>query len=120
VITDIFLNQLIQFYSNNATRLTVTHYAVLPHNIEIVIRPQITVTSLHHIVYLGLNCSNSRAIKTCNNWNVGQCPTWWPSCRIKCGALCSMPQSLADARIFGDFCVLYFQRAACTRFRPAS
>ena len=36
--TDIFLNQLIQFYSNNARNLqhstNFTQYAVLPHNIE--------------------------------------------------------------------------------------
>ena len=43
--TDIFLSQLIQFYSNNATNLRpLTQYAVLPHNIEIVFWPQ---TSLH-------------------------------------------------------------------------
>jgi len=37
---DIFLNQLIQFYLNNATNLRIsslnfTHYDMLPHNIEI-------------------------------------------------------------------------------------
>jgi len=34
--TDVCLNQLIQFYSNNATNAHhFTQYAVLPHNIEI-------------------------------------------------------------------------------------
>jgi len=45
----IFLNQLIQFYSNNATNLyQLTSYSttVLPHKMEIVLRPQI-VTLLH-------------------------------------------------------------------------
>jgi len=35
---DIFLNQIIQFYSNNAKNLhpfNFTHYTVLHHNIEI-------------------------------------------------------------------------------------
>jgi len=48
------LKQLIQFYSNSATNLSnkssplnFTEYAVLPHNIEIVMWPPITVTSLH-------------------------------------------------------------------------
>jgi len=40
-ITDVFLNQLIQFYSNNAINLH--HF-----NMEIVMWPQITVTSLSH------------------------------------------------------------------------
>jgi len=47
---DIFLNQLIPFYSNNATDLSplnFTQYAVLPHSMEIVLWPQIAVTSLH-------------------------------------------------------------------------
>jgi len=36
------------FYSNSATNLHyLTSHAVLPHNTEIVMRPQITVTSLH-------------------------------------------------------------------------
>jgi len=46
---DIFLNQLIQFYSSSATNLhhLTSQYAVLPHYIEIVILwPQITVASL--------------------------------------------------------------------------
>jgi len=44
---DSFLNQLIQCYSSNATNLHhLTQYAVLPHNIEIVLWPQITLTSL--------------------------------------------------------------------------
>jgi len=41
---NIFLNQLIQFYSNNATNLhqLATHSTtVLPHKIEIVLQPQI-------------------------------------------------------------------------------
>jgi len=39
--TDICLNQLIQFFSNNATNLhhDFTQYAVLHHNIEIVLFP---------------------------------------------------------------------------------
>jgi len=45
--TDIFLNHLIQFYSNNATNLHLTSHSLLPHNTEIVLWPQITVTSLH-------------------------------------------------------------------------
>jgi len=39
VITDIFLNKMIPFYWNNATNLhsrNFTQYAVLSHNIEIV------------------------------------------------------------------------------------
>ena len=42
--TDIFLNQLIQFYSNNATNLhhlTTYSTAALPHKMAIVLRPQI-------------------------------------------------------------------------------
>jgi len=48
---DIFLNHLIQFYSNNATNLrhNFTQYTVLPRNIKIVVWPQITVTSLRPI-----------------------------------------------------------------------
>ena len=41
---DIFLNQLIQFYSNNATNLrhlTTHSTTVLPHKMAIVLRPQI-------------------------------------------------------------------------------
>jgi len=41
---DIFLNQLIQFYSNNATNvrhLTMHSMTVLPHKMAIVLRPQI-------------------------------------------------------------------------------
>jgi len=45
--TDIFLNQLIQFCSNNATNLhQLTRYTVLSHNIEIVIRHFIHVASV--------------------------------------------------------------------------
>jgi len=47
--TDIFLSQLIQFYSNSATnlhQLTTHSTTVLPHEMEIVLRPQISdVTS---------------------------------------------------------------------------
>jgi len=32
---DMFLNQIIQFYSSNEANLYVTQYDVLPHNIEI-------------------------------------------------------------------------------------
>jgi len=39
----IFLNQLVQLYSTNATNL---HHSVRPHNM-IVLRQQIAVTSLH-------------------------------------------------------------------------
>jgi len=39
---------MIPFYSNNATRFHhFTQYAGLPHNREIVLWPQIIVTSLH-------------------------------------------------------------------------
>jgi len=41
---DIFLNQLIQFYSNNVTNLhhlTTHSTTVLPHKMVIVLRPQI-------------------------------------------------------------------------------
>jgi len=41
---DIFLNQLIEFYSNNATNLhhlTTHSTTVLPHKMAIVLRPQI-------------------------------------------------------------------------------
>jgi len=47
---DIFLNELIHFYSNDATNrhhFHFTQYAVLPNSIEIVMLSQITVTSLH-------------------------------------------------------------------------
>jgi len=41
ITTDIFLNQLIQFYSNNAinlqSSLNFTQHAVLPHNTEMVL-----------------------------------------------------------------------------------
>jgi len=46
---DICLNQLIQFCSNKRDKsspLNFTQYALLPHNIEIVMWPQITVSSL--------------------------------------------------------------------------
>jgi len=53
--TDIFLNQLIQFYSNNATNLyhlTTHSTTVLPHKMAIVLRPQIyDVTSPYVPVY---------------------------------------------------------------------
>ena len=54
---DIFLNQLIQFYSNNATNLhhltSYSRLAVLFHSIETALRPpQITVTSLNHMCTL--------------------------------------------------------------------
>jgi len=42
--TDIFLNQLIQFYSNNATnlhQLTTHSTMMLPHKMATVLRPQI-------------------------------------------------------------------------------
>jgi len=42
IIRDIFVNQLIQFYSNNAInlhQLTTHSTTVLPHRIEIVLRP---------------------------------------------------------------------------------
>ena len=49
--TTIILNHLIQFHSNNAKNLhhLTSHSTpyLLPHNIEIVLYPQITVTSLH-------------------------------------------------------------------------
>jgi len=36
-VTDIFLNQLVDFFWNNATNLyNLTQYAVLPHNKQIV------------------------------------------------------------------------------------
>jgi len=47
---DICLNQLIQFYSNNATNLhhlTSQVYAVKSHNIDTC--PEITVTSFHSV-----------------------------------------------------------------------
>ena len=51
IIRTFFLNQLIRVYSNSATNLPLPHnfvqYAVLPHSVEIVMWPQITVTSLH-------------------------------------------------------------------------
>jgi len=53
---DIFLKQLIQFYSNKGTNLHhLTQNAELPHNIETVMQPQITVTPLHpmHCIYQG-------------------------------------------------------------------
>ena len=48
----VLLNHVIQFHSNNATNLhhLTSHmyiYAGLRHNIEIVLRPQITVMSLY-------------------------------------------------------------------------
>jgi len=52
-IADIFLNQLINFYSNNATNLhhltTRTQYEVLTYKMAIALRPQLYVTSLHHM-----------------------------------------------------------------------
>jgi len=39
--TDIFLNKLVQFYSNNATNHHFTQYTVLPRNIQIVLWLQI-------------------------------------------------------------------------------
>jgi len=47
---DMCLNQLIQFCSNKRDKsspLNFTQYAVLPHNTEIVMWPQITSMSLH-------------------------------------------------------------------------
>jgi len=52
--------------------------------------------------------------------NVGQCPTWWSPCRTG-GALCSTPQSLADAHYYTVFqkqllCFLVITRQMNTNF----
>jgi len=80
--TDIFLNQLIQFYSNNAfsSTLNCTQYAALPHSIEIVMWPQITVTSPHIMYSLFLH------------WILFLCRVllmyWTVSCKVsRCRAL---------------------------------
>jgi len=49
------------FYSNSATNLHyLTSHAVLPHNTETVMRPQITVTSLHPIYSLVHSLTHAR------------------------------------------------------------
>jgi len=64
VVTQIFLNQLIRFYSNKATNLCHFAYAVLPHNTEIVLRPQITVTSRHLCTGSVFNLKHVNALQT--------------------------------------------------------
>jgi len=55
IVTGIFLNQLIQFYSNNATNLrhvTSVHSTPCCPTTEIALWPQIIVTSLHPVTIL--------------------------------------------------------------------
>ena len=61
--TDIFLNQLNQFYSNNATNLqhlglTSNSYAVLPNNTEIGISPQLEYDHYCDFTYFTLCTDN--------------------------------------------------------------
>ena len=75
---DIFLNLLIQVYSNSVTNphCLISLYAVLPLNTESVIWSAITVTSLHssHYVY-----AIYATLQTANSWT-NQVADW-----ISCG-----------------------------------
>ena len=48
------------FNATDLHHLTFTQYAVLPHNIEITLWPQITMTSLHPMYYYSKFLSSER------------------------------------------------------------